>query len=101
MVSRVLPGWVWLGLTKDHQLVITQTNNEDNTLMHGIALVQCVPVLGLDLWEHAYFHQFKGDKAAYVDKYWEYIDWDTVSTNFEKYNLDGGKVAPLVWPLTI
>ncbi len=35
VVSRVLPGWVWLGLSKDNQLVITQTNNEDNTLMHG------------------------------------------------------------------
>jgi superoxide dismutase len=39
VLSRVLPGWIWLGLTKDKQLVITQTNNEDNTLMHGIALV--------------------------------------------------------------
>ena len=37
--ARVLPGWVWLGLTKDKQLVITSTNNEDNTLMHGIALI--------------------------------------------------------------
>jgi superoxide dismutase, Fe-Mn family len=35
VLSRVLPGWVWLGLSKDKQLVITQTNNEDNTLMHG------------------------------------------------------------------
>ncbi len=35
VLARVLPGWVWLGLTKDNHLVITQTNNEDNTLMHG------------------------------------------------------------------
>ena len=58
VIGRVLPGWVWLGAGKDGHLVITQTNNEDNPLMHGVAEVQCTPVVGIDLWEHAYFHQF-------------------------------------------
>jgi Fe-Mn family superoxide dismutase len=67
VMSRVLPGWVWLGvgLSKSKDLVITQTNNEDNPLMGGVAEPQCTPIMGIDLWEHAYFSQFKGDKAAY------------------------------------
>lgn len=54
--SRVLPGWVWLGVGKAKpDLIITQTNNEDNPLMHGVAEPQCTPIFGIDLWEHAYF----------------------------------------------
>ena len=54
--SRVLPGWVWLGVGKTKpDLIITQTNNEDNPLMHGVAEPQCTPIFGIDLWEHAYF----------------------------------------------
>ena len=106
--SRVLPGWVWLGVTKDGQLVITQSNNEDNTLMNGkigfrstvLAMtlsgqIQCTPILALDLWEHAYFTQYEGNKEAYVDKFWSYVNWAKVSENFEKFNLTG-KLAPLI-----
>ena len=56
VLGRALPGWVWLGVCPDGRLLITQTNNEDNPLMHGVVDVQCVPILGLDLWEHAYLH---------------------------------------------
>ncbi|CDW84501.1 superoxide dismutase [Stylonychia lemnae] len=94
--ARVLPGWVWLGLTKDKQLVITQTNNEDNTLMHGIALVQCLPIIGLDLWEHSYFTQYEGDKEDYVNRFWDFIDWGKVSANFESHNEPTYKLAPLL-----
>jgi superoxide dismutase len=62
----------------------------------GIALIQCTPVIGLDLWEHAYFTQFEGNKEAYVDKFWHFINWEKVSANFEKHNLNGFKVAPIV-----
>ena len=93
--GRVLPGWVWLGLTKEGQLVVTQTNNEDNTLMHGIAMVQCTPVLGIDLWEHAYFTPiFEGDKEAYVERFWAHLNWGRLSQTFESHNLKG-KVAPI------
>jgi len=83
-MGRVLPGWVWLGLTVDKQLIITQTNNEDNTLMQGITQV------------HSYFVQYEGSKEAYVDSLWRHIDWEKVCSNFENYNLEGGKVAPLL-----
>lgn len=58
--------------------------------------MQCTPVIGLDLWEHSYFSQYEGDKGAYVDNFWKVIDWEKVSSNFEKYNLDGFKVAPII-----
>jgi len=52
--------------------------------------------LGLDLWEHAYFVQYEGNKEAYVDAFWDCVNWEKVSFNFEKFNLDGFKVAPLL-----
>ncbi len=92
--SRVLPGWVWLGLTKDGQLVVTQTNNEDNTLMHGIALIQCTPVIGVDLWEHAYMLSTVS-KGEYFERFWAHLDWPWLSHHFESHNLKG-KVAPIL-----
>lgn len=47
------------------------------------------------MWEHAYFNKYHGDKGAYVDNFWNFIDWTKVSTNFEKFNL-AHKVAPVV-----
>jgi Fe-Mn family superoxide dismutase len=58
--------------------------------------VQCTPVIGIDLWEHAYFDKFSGDKTAYVNEFFNCIDWLKVSENFEKFNLAGNKVAPLI-----
>lgn len=63
--------------------------------MHGIALAQCTPVLGIDLWEHAYFRKFEGDKAMYFEAFWQHINWDRVSTYFERFNLKN-EVAPIV-----
>jgi Fe-Mn family superoxide dismutase len=88
--SRVLPGWVWLGVGKSKpDLIITQTNNEDNPLMHGVADSQCTPIFGIDLWEHAYFSEFAGDKLAYCDQFVENLNWTKLSANFEAFNLKG------------
>ena len=94
-MNKPTVGWVWLGLTKDQKLVITQTNNEDNTLMQGISDVICTPIIGLDLWEHAYFDQYEGSKADYLNTFWNFINWDVVSKNFEDYVLKG-QVAPII-----
>jgi len=96
VVERVLPGWVWLGCSPDGKsLVITQTNHEDNPLMHGVTECTCTPIVGIDLWEHAYFSQYEGNKEAYLDAFLENVDWKKVSQNFELYNLEG-KVAPIL-----
>ena len=55
----------------------------------GIAMVQCTPIIGIDMWEHAYLFRFEGNKGAYVDKFWEFVDWGKVSEVFEKFNLNG------------
>lgn len=88
--SRALPGWVWLGVAlKQPDLIITQTNNMDNPLMHGVAEPQCIPVFGINLWEHAYFQVYKGDKMAYALDCLEDLDWDKLSHNYENFNLKG------------
>ena len=89
VVGRALPGWVWLAVCKDGRLLITQTNNEDNPLMHGVVDVPCVPIVGIDLWEHAYLQQYGGDKEAYVDQFFKCIQWGIVSANFELFNSQG------------
>ena len=94
VVGRALPGWVWLGVTKDGRLLITQTNNEDNPLMHGVVDAQCTPVIGINLWEHAYLTDYLGNRGTYCDNYLASVDWAIVSTNYEKFNLVG-KSAPL------
>lgn len=58
--------------------------------------MQCVPVIGLDLWEHAYFAQYQGNKESYVENFWRFVDWERVSLNFEKFNLEGYKVGPIL-----
>ena len=85
----MLPGWVWLGVAEDGRLLITQTNNEDNPLMHGVVDVQCIPIIGIDMWEHAYLQQYAGDKDAYVDTFFKCIQWAIVSANFEMFNSQG------------
>jgi len=50
-------------------MTIQQTNNEDNPLMKGVVDTNSTPVFGIDLWEHAYFYQYKGDKGKYVDAF--------------------------------
>ena len=77
-------------------MVLTQTNNEDNTLMMGVVESKSIPVLGLDMWEHAYWEDHEGESTtSYVDKFLECVDWDKVSANFEQFNLKG-QVAPII-----
>ena len=71
-MNRALPGWVWLCITKGQgNLIITQTNNEDNPLMTGVVETTSIPIFGIDLWEHAYFFQYKGDKESYVKAFFQ------------------------------
>ncbi len=95
VASRVLPGWVWLGVGKSKpDLIITQTNNEDNPLMAGVAEPQCTPIFGIDLWEHAYFTQYHGNKENYSSAFFDELDWNKLSYNYEEFNLKG-QMAPL------
>jgi len=73
-------GWVWLCRKQDGNLEIIATANQDNPLMPGIS--GGVPILGLDVWEHAYYLKYQNKRNEYVENWWSVIDWNSV---LEKY----------------
>jgi Fe-Mn family superoxide dismutase len=80
--SRFGSGWAWL-IKKDGKLVISSTPNQDNPLM-DLAEVKGQPILALDVWEHAYYLKYMNKRADYIAAFWNLVNWDFVSTNFEK-----------------
>ena len=76
-------GWTWLILTKDKELVITSTANQDNPLMDIIFREQGIPLLGLDIWEHAYYLKYQNKRTVFIDAFWSVLDWETVEKNYE------------------
>jgi superoxide dismutase, Fe-Mn family len=75
-------GWAWLYL-QDGQLKIDSTANQDNPLMgEEIAGISGVPLLGLDVWEHAYYLKYQNQRPAYIEAFWEVVNWDAVTKRF-------------------
>lgn len=79
--ARFGSGWAWLIVTNDKKLVISSTPNQDNPLM-DIAEVKGYPVMGLDVWEHAYYLKYQNKRADYIDGFWKILNWDFVSERF-------------------
>ena len=71
-------GWTWLSLNSDNKLIIEATPLQDNPIMKGLK-----PILGLDVWEHAYYLKYQNRRAEYVTAFWNIINWETVEKNFE------------------
>jgi Fe-Mn family superoxide dismutase len=82
-ISRFGSGWAWIVAQKDGSIVISSTPNQDNPLM-DVAEVKGYPVIGLDVWEHAYYLKFQNKRPDYIDSFWNVIDW----TAAEKRYLD-------------
>jgi len=85
-VNRFGSGWAWLGV-RDGQLTVCSTPNQDNPLMKDIAELKeclCYPILGLDVWEHAYYILYQNRRAEYVEAFWQVVNWAKVSEHFEK-----------------
>ena len=80
--TRFGSGWAWLVVMKDKQLIVTSTANQDNPLM-PVAGTQGIPLLGLDVWEHAYYLKYQNKRADYVDNWWSLVNWDYVATRYE------------------
>ncbi|MEK7526619.1 MAG: superoxide dismutase [Patescibacteria group bacterium] len=78
-VGRFGSGWVWLVKTGD-RLEITDTPNQDNPLMDKTG----TPILGLDVWEHAYYIQYKWQRADYVSAWWNLVNWEKVEGNLQQ-----------------
>ena len=81
--ARFGSGWAWIVLTNDKKLVVSSTPNQDNPLM-SVADVKGVPVLGLDVWEHAYYLKYQNRRADYLGAFWQVINWNVVAARFEK-----------------
>ena len=78
--TRFGSGWAWL-LVKDGKLEVSSTPNQDNPLM-DVAEVKGKPVLGIDVWEHAYYLKYQNRRPEYLGAIWNVINWDKVAENF-------------------
>lgn len=79
--TRFGSGWAWL-IVKDGKLEVTSTPNQDNPLM-DVAEVKGTPVLGVDVWEHAYYLKYQNKRPDYLKAIWNAIDWNKVSERYE------------------
>ena len=70
-------GWAWLALDKDGSLALATTPNQDSPLMNGLR-----PVLGLDVWEHAYYLKHQSDRKSYIEDWWNVVNWAAVDARF-------------------
>ncbi|MGN6352737.1 MAG: superoxide dismutase [Parafilimonas sp.] len=82
--TRFGSGWAWL-IVKDGKLEVTSTPNQDNPLMN-VAEVKGTPILGVDVWEHAYYLKYQNKRPDYLAAIWNVINWKKVQENFDKLN---------------
>jgi len=76
-LTRFGSGWAWLG-SQDGKLVICSTPNQDNPLM-DVAECKCTPLLGCDVWEHAYYLKYQNKRADYLAAFWNVVNWKKVA----------------------
>jgi Fe-Mn family superoxide dismutase len=77
-LSRFGSGWAWLIVNKSGKLEVVSTPNQDNPLMDGNK-----PVLGCDVWEHAYYLKYQNKRGDYLKSWWNVVNWEAVSKNYE------------------
>ncbi len=75
-------GWAWLCKDQSGNLFITSTPNQDNPMMSKIAAKPGTPILGLDVWEHAYYLHYQNKRADYIGAFWKVVNWDQVNALF-------------------
>ncbi len=80
--TRFGSGWAWL-IVQDGKLAVSSTPNQDNPLM-DIAEVKGAPILACDVWEHAYYLKYQNKRPAYLEAFWNVVNWDKVAERFEK-----------------
>ncbi|HOU54078.1 MAG TPA: superoxide dismutase [Myxococcota bacterium] len=81
-LKRFGSGWAWLVVTPEKRLVVTSTPNQDNPLM-DVAEVKGTPILGLDVWEHAYYLKYQNRRGDYIQGWWQVVNWNEVNRLFD------------------
>lgn len=76
-ISRFGSGWAWLSVTPEHKLVVESSANQDSPLMHGNT-----PILGLDVWEHAYYLKYQNRRPEYIAAFYNVVDWNEVNRRY-------------------
>ena len=79
--KRFGSGWTWLIVEPDGKLTVTSTPNQDNPLM-DVADVKGTPLLGNDVWEHAYYLKHQNRRGEYLADWWQVVNWSTVSDRY-------------------
>ena len=81
--TRFGSGWAWLSVDGNGKLQVSSTPNQDSPLM-DVAEVKGKPILGMDVWEHAYYLKYQNKRPDYIAAFWSVVNWDAVATNFAK-----------------
>ena len=79
-IGRFGSGWAWLSTDASGKLSVSSSPNQDNPLMEGKGLA---PILGIDVWEHAYYLKYKNLRADYVKAFWNVVDWTVVAKLYD------------------
>ncbi len=88
-MKRFGSGWAWLSLDVNKKLIVESTANQDSPLLHGHA-----PLLGIDVWEHAYYLKYQNRRADYVKAFYNVIHWDAVTERFLEASRAGKPAVP-------
>ena len=77
--TRFGSGWAWLSIDTNNNLIVSSTANQDNPISEGLS-----PILGLDVWEHAYYLNYQNLRPDYISAWWNIVNWDKVAERFGK-----------------
>lgn len=77
-LTRFGSGWAWLSVTSEGKLIVESSGNQDSPLMHGNT-----PILGLDVWEHAYYLQYQNRRPDYIAAFYNVVDWNEVNRRYQ------------------
>lgn len=81
--TRFGSGWAWVVAKADKTLAVTSTPNQDSPLMTGVADVEGTPIIGLDVWEHAYYLNYQNRRPDYIDTFWNVVNWEQAEETYK------------------
>ncbi len=76
-ITQFGSGWAWLVVDKEGKLAVVQRGNQDSPIMSGLK-----PIMGIDVWEHAYYLRYQNKRADYVDAWWKVVNWNAIAKRF-------------------